>query len=498
MSRMREEASPFTQSVEERLLAQRKALAALSRSPVLSAGDVDAALEQIVRVAVDLLDVDRASVWHFDESKSRILCARLYERSTGVHESGHILHHGDAPAYFDALASERSIAAEDARTDPRTCELAEGYLAPLGIVSMLDAPFFVGGEMGGVVCHEHRGAKRRWEPWEELVAATLADFAALVFTSAERAEAERALASHRAHLERIIEERTERLTESEAGLRTLFEAAPIALVLSKASDGSIVMGNRRAAQVFDVPYPHIEGLRASDFWVNREERKTMMQQVSRVGRADDVVVPMRTSTGRDFVGEVTAVRIVFEGEPMFLVGVQDVTRQRKAEEALRELATKDSLTGVSNRRHFFELAEIELARSTRYEHPVSIALMDVDYFKRVNDTYGHATGDHVLRLVASAAHAELRAADLIARYGGEEFVVLLPETDRDGASVVIERMRGAIAARSFDTEEGARNVTVSVGLVGRRDGESLVSMLKRADEAMYRAKASGRDRMVLG
>jgi diguanylate cyclase (GGDEF)-like protein/PAS domain S-box-containing protein len=491
------ETSAHAREVEELLLPQRKALAALSRSPAIAAGDVATALAQIAAVASELLHVERASVWRFDQTNERIVCDCLFERTTRGYRSGMFVEREHAPTYFDALATERSIAANDAENDPRTHELAERYLRPLGIGSMLDAPFFVGGAMAGVVCHEHVGGLRTWKPWEELIAAMLADFAALVFTAAERAHAERALAEHRAHLEKVIEERTLRLQDSEAGLRRLFDAAPIALVLSKTSDGSIVMGNRRAAQVFDVPYPQIEGLRAADFWANKEERKQMMREAATTGRSEAIVVPMRTRSGREFFGEVTAVQLVFEGESSFLVGVQDVTQQRKADEALRELATRDSLTGVSNRRHFFELAEIELERSTRYERPVALALMDVDYFKRVNDRYGHATGDLVLKSVAVAARNELRAADVLARYGGEEFVVLLPETTRDDAERVIERMRRAIAAASFTTEEGEKHVTVSVGLIGRESTETIVAMLKRADEAMYEAKAKGRNRMML-
>lgn len=482
----------------ERLVTERKAIASLARSRALSEGDIETALAHIAKVAAEVLDVERASVWQLDETRSRILCVHLFDRASGERNSGMILHREDAPAYFDALSTERNITADDAHHDPRTSELRDNYLVPQGITAMLDAPFFVGGEIGGVVCHEHRGPARTWELWEELVAATFADFAALVFTAAERVSAERALAAHRAHLEQIIDERTQRLSESEAGLRNLFEAAPIALVLSKVSDGSIVMGNRRAAQVFDVPYPSPDGLRAKDFWMSREERRTMMEQVARTGRADEVVVPMRTRTGRDFLGEVTAVRLVFEGEPAMLVGVQDVTRQRKAEDALRELATRDALTGVSNQRHFLELAEAELARASRYGHAVSLALMDADHFKSVNDQHGHATGDIVLKLLAHAARSSLREVDLFARYGGEEFVALLPETSRIEAEGVIERLRRAISSETFETKDGPKNITVSVGLVGRQDGESLVSMLKRADEAMYRAKASGRDRMVLG
>lgn len=139
-------------------------------------------------------------MWRFDETKSRIECVDMYERTAKQHTRGQVIERHVAPFYFRALDEERSIAAEDARFDARTREFAEGYLQVHGIGAMLDAPIFVGPSLVGVVCHEHVGDMRPWLLWEELAASTLADFVSLVLATAERIVSEGQLREYREHL----------------------------------------------------------------------------------------------------------------------------------------------------------------------------------------------------------------------------------------------------------------------------------------------------------
>lgn len=172
--------------------------------------------------------------------------------------------------------------------------------------------------------------------------------------------------------------------------------------------------------------------------------------------------------------------------------------KERADRETYELATTDSLTTVYNRRTFKELAEPQLSRSRRAEMPVSLLMLDLDHFKRINDTYGHLGGDDVLKAFAGLVRSCLRKEDLLSRYGGEEFVVLLPGASQAQAFSLAERIREGVAARSFDANGHLVRVTVSIGIAseGGDTLPSLEAMLGRADEALYRAKNEGRNRVV--
>jgi len=163
-----------------------------------------------------------------------------------------------------------------------------------------------------------------------------------------------------------------------------------------------------------------------------------------------------------------------------------------------ELATTDSLTGVYNRRTYKELAEPQLSRSRRAQLPVSLLMLDLDHFKRINDTYGHLAGDDVLKAFALLVRNCLRKEDLLARYGGEEFVMLLPGTSHSAAAVLAERIREEVAAMPFDANGHRVRVTVSIGVASEAGDTlpSLEAMLGRADEALYAAKNQGRNLVV--
>jgi diguanylate cyclase (GGDEF)-like protein len=173
-----------------------------------------------------------------------------------------------------------------------------------------------------------------------------------------------------------------------------------------------------------------------------------------------------------------------------------VDRWRDREARYLRLAETDALTGLTNRRHFLELAARELARSRRYGSPMSLVLVDLDHFKRVNDKYGHLVGDQVLTAAAHALASGLREIDVIARHGGEEFAVLLPETDLAGAREVAERSCRRLAEAVTIVDGTEVRITASMGVASATAGAaSLDDLLGRADRAMYGAKRAGRDRV---
>ena len=208
-------------------------------------------------------------------------------------------------------------------------------------------------------------------------------------------------------------------------------------------------------------------------------------------RGDDEVAQLATAFNT-MAAEIRGNTERLEGE------VQRRTAElEEANRAITELSVTDSLTGCSNR-HFLDLQlPRELDRAGRYARHLSVIMCDIDFFKAVNDQYGHAAGDAVLRVVGGYLNTHRRAPDWVARFGGEEFVIVLPETDLDGALEIAERTRAGLASLDLEVDGTSTSVTASFGVSTFRMGadDTAQTMLERSDEAMYRAKQAGRDQV---
>ena len=180
---------------------------------------------------------------------------------------------------------------------------------------------------------------------------------------------------------------------------------------------------------------------------------------------------------------------------------------RISEEKIRKLAMTDELTNLKNRRFAITRLTEEFERALRYQRPLASVLFDLDFFKKINDTYGHDSGDEVLKAVAKAALAQCRNADILARYGGEEFLLIMPETDREGAGFVAERIRKAIESLTVRTVDGLEiKLTASLGvscvlplsdMAEEKASAAAGTLIKNADRALYRAKENGRNRVEI-
>lgn len=169
---------------------------------------------------------------------------------------------------------------------------------------------------------------------------------------------------------------------------------------------------------------------------------------------------------------------------------------KEAYKRIEELAELDELTGSFNRRCIMRALEDEIARAHRGKTPCSIALIDLDWFKRINDAYGHPTGDEVLRTFAITVFANIRAIDKFGRYGGEEFLLVLPDTSDDGAARILDRLRAIIADLDWSAFSAGMQVTISAGVATLKRNEAPDTILARADSALYTAKARGRNRIA--
>ena len=205
----------------------------------------------------------------------------------------------------------------------------------------------------------------------------------------------------------------------------------------------------------------------------------------------------RRTNGAEFVDSIACVPHVGgqESPTDFFILSVDITERTRLEERLNDLASRDPLTGALNRRVLMERAESELERCSRDGAPFSLVIVDLDHFKNVNDTWGHAAGDEVLKALAETCRRALRPADVFGRFGGEEFVALLPAADADDAADIAERLRRLTEESAIATPEGVIRVTLSAGHTTALPGDSPDDLLRRADSALYESKRSGRNRV---
>ncbi len=225
-----------------------------------------------------------------------------------------------------------------------------------------------------------------------------------------------------------------------------------------------------------------------EFGAGSLETKTMSRRNRQIyGRRKD---------GNEFVANAQIIRLGDKTTRYYAALFRDVSQNKRTEEELLRLAATDPLTGAYNRREFTQMAEREALRSHRYHHPLSMMMMDLDHFKRLNDTYGHTAGDKVLQRFTTLCSNTLRNVDIFGRWGGEEFVALLPETDIEGASIIAERLRKIISENVLSFNDHKITFTASIGVVQYKDGEVNVDApLGRADSAVYDAKKAGRNRI---
>ncbi len=232
-----------------------------------------------------------------------------------------------------------------------------------------------------------------------------------------------------------------------------------------------------------------------------EEREHLLHlhnEVLRGNRVSPFEALTARKDGKAIWTRITSHLVRHEDRPYRATSVTDITEHKNLEHELHSLAVTDPLTGVANRRHFLDVAQLEVHRSRRSGRLPAIVMIDLDRFKEINDSAGHATGDRVLQEFSMVVRRHLRGSDTLGRLGGEEFAILLPETDVSEAAEVADRVRLAAAELSVPAPGGERNFTASFGVSRLRAGESTIeAAMHRADVALYRAKDAGRNCVML-
>ncbi len=289
------------------------------------------------------------------------------------------------------------------------------------------------------------------------------------------------------------------LRENEERFRGMVEMVPFPLILTTMRDHMITYINRRACETLGVEPRSVIGMQTVSFYANPEDRASVIKELEEKGAVLEREALMKTSSGETFWALLSARLIPYWGDQMVLLVMNDITERKALEGELRRLANTDMLTGIANRRSFMESLRREIMRARRYGRPLSLLMLDVDHFKRINDTHGHPCGDEVLKKLAVTVRETLRDSDLFGRIGGEEFAVALPETPLAGALQNAERVRAEVgrAVVSF----GGREIrfAVSIGAAALADGgEDMEGLFSRVDAALYRAKEGGRNRVCAG
>jgi len=233
---------------------------------------------------------------------------------------------------------------------------------------------------------------------------------------------------------------------------------------------------------------------------SKERFKIFFDALKTDNEMENIVLEMQCKDGSTFYVSSSATSLKDESGhfAMARTSMFDITDRIQLEKELEKLANIDPLTNISNRRHFYDQSSLEFKRAVRNQHELVILMFDIDYFKQVNDKYGHDAGDVVLKQLASKVNEDLRDLDIFARFGGEEFIALLPEVSQEQAALVAERVCQDIEGMQIELPSGETiNITISVGFAMLKPSDkALDELIKKADLALYQAKKEGRNRVV--
>ncbi|MFN2267963.1 MAG: diguanylate cyclase, partial [Desulfonatronovibrio sp.] len=291
----------------------------------------------------------------------------------------------------------------------------------------------------------------------------------------------------------------ESLKESEERFRITLENLPGA-VFTHDREGRFLLVNRAACKQSGYSREELLQMKVKDIDPQAPAREDIMKvwQNLKSGQSSTVESFHVRKDGSKYPAEVFINAITLNGQPAVLAVAFDISQRKAAEERLRFLATTDELTGLWNRRHFSKGVRNELERARRYQKMFSLLMLDIDYFKKINDTYGHGAGDEVLRHFAHLLMKNLRQMDVAGRVGGEEFSIILPHTDMDGAYAIAERLRQSIAATPVNYQGHKIHFTVSIGIASyQKDIKNEDEMFRMADNALYKAKSQGRNLVAI-
>jgi diguanylate cyclase (GGDEF)-like protein/PAS domain S-box-containing protein len=281
-------------------------------------------------------------------------------------------------------------------------------------------------------------------------------------------------------------------------LELVFNTSPDAILLTRLNDGRILRVNDGFTVLTGYTRADVQNRSTLDIhlWKDPAERETLMKLLADKDTVENYEIALERKDGGVMVGLISGRVILVDGEAQMISITRDITERKLLQERIQQQAITDDLTGLFNRRHFMERAALELKRAQRLKRDLALAMIDLDWFKRINDTYGHVAGDQILVAFVQAIRVQVREIDLIARFGGDEFIVLFPETTDSQAAEVVERMRLSLASGAVDQSGTAVELSLSAGIAQLgEEAKTLDALIQRADKMLYRAKLLGRNRV---
>jgi len=289
----------------------------------------------------------------------------------------------------------------------------------------------------------------------------------------------------------------EALGQSERDYRQLFESAHDAILLFAAGDATVLEANQRACELYGYAHAELVGLPLARLAKDAAPAAARIDELLAHGGHQSFESVHLRKDGTEMAIEVNAVVVEHRGAAAVLSIARDVTERRALEQLIRDMAFHDPLTGLPNRKLLSDRLALALAQARRGRREMAVLFLDLDGFKRVNDGWGHAQGDALLRDVAGRLAGALRTGDTVARIGGDEFTVLIPELPSEEGAVEVSRKILRELERSFRVGSSECRVTASIGIaLYPRDGDDADALLRNADAAMYRAKCAGGNRFA--
>nr|WP_086938214.1 sensor domain-containing diguanylate cyclase [Thaumasiovibrio occultus] len=310
--------------------------------------------------------------------------------------------------------------------------------------------------------------------------------------------------SSRKELDALQQLRVQELERSKRQLQELVNSAPIGILICR-PDLEVVMINDFLPHLLGYSYQELFETNPVSL-ITAADQPAFLHEVANalnepqgeVARRCDVAMLYRKSATKQV--ELSLSSIVFDGRQLLIVSINDISERKELERRLRMLAETDPLTKALNRRSYYQKNEQVMRQCQRHQWPFSLILLDVDYFKKVNDNFGHPVGDEVLVRLADTVRGLLAEDFVFARLGGEEFAISCPNTSLERAVRFAEQLRTAIEAINIEVQAQRVPLTISLGVVGSStmgsDLDSFVKLYKRADECVYKAKSGGRNRVV--